>query len=141
METEYREKMLKKSPNELVDNLVELNKYIGIQHVEIRRLNNLVQTKEGIIMELEEQIKNLEDAGINGNTVNISKYYNKKQRKLRLQDIKDDELIRLYINDGVSVYGIAKLTGYNYMTIRHRLIRAGVYIEGGHKKNNIVKGE
>ena len=134
METEYREKMLKKSPNELVDNLVELNKYIGIQSIEIRKLNNLVQTKEGIIMELEEQIKNLEDAGISGNTVNISKYYNKKQRKLRLEDINDDELIHLYVNDGVSVYGIAKLTGYNYMTIRHRLIRAGVYIEGGHKK-------
>lgn len=138
METQYRETMLKKSPNELVDNLVELNKYIGIQSVEIRRLNNLVQTKEGIIMELEEQIKNLEDAGISENTVNISKYYNKKQRKLRLNDLKDDELIRLYVNDGLSVYSIAQLTGYNYMTIRNRLIRAGVYIKGGHKK---FKGE
>ena len=85
-------------------------------------------------MELKEQIKNIKDAGVSDNTVNISKTYNKKQRKLRLDDIKDDELIRLYVNNGASVYGIAKLTGYNYMTIRHRLIRGGVYIEGGHKK-------
>lgn len=68
--------------------------------------------------------------------MNIGKSYNKKQRKLRLDGIKDDELISLYVNNGVSVYGIAKLTGYNYMTIRHRLIRAGVYIEGGHKNNS-----
>ena len=58
-----------------------------------------------------------------------------------MKEINDDELIRLYVNDELSVYAIAKLTDYNYMTIRHRLIRAGVYIEGGHKKNNIVKGE
>ena len=84
-------------------------------------------------MELREQVKSIKNAG---NT-----YYNKKQRKLRLKEINDDELIRLYVNDELSVYAIAKLTEYNYMTIRHRLIRAGVYIKGGHKKNNIVKGE
>lgn len=138
MEDTYRKTMLKKSQQELVDNLVELNKYIGIQSVEIKRLHNLIRTKEGIIVELEEQVKSMEDAGISGNTLNISKYYNKKKRKLRLDDIKDDELIRLYVNDNVSVYGIAKLTGYNYMTIRHRLIRAGVYIEGGHKKKGDI---
>lgn len=138
MEDTYRKTMIKKSQHELVDNLVELNKYIGIQSVEIKRLHNLIRTKEGIIMELEEKVKSMEDAGISGNTLNISKYYNKKKRKLRLDNIKDDELIRLYVNDGVSVYGIAKLTGYNYMTIRHRLIRAGVYIEGGHKKKGDI---
>lgn len=138
MEDTYRKTMIKKSQQELVDNLVELNKYIGIQSVEIKRLHNLIRTKEGIIVELEEQVKSMEDAGISGNTLNISKYYNKKKRKLRLDNIKDDELIRLYVNDGVSVYGIAKLTGYNYMTIRHRLIRAGVYIEGGHKKKGDI---
>ena len=138
MEDTYRKTMIKKSQQELVDNLVELNKYIGIQSVEIKRLHNLIRTKEGVIVELEEQVKSMEDAGISGNTLNISKYYNKKKRKLRLDNIKDDELIRLYVNDGVSVYGIAKLTGYNYMTIRHRLIRAGVYIEGGHKKKGDI---
>lgn len=138
MEDTYRKTMIKKSQHELVDNLVELNKYIGIQSVEIKRLHNLIRTKEGIIVELEEKVKSMEDAGISGNTLNISKYYNKKKRKLRLDNIKDDELIRLYVNDGVSVYGIAKLTGYNYMTIRHRLIRAGVYIEGGHKKKGDI---
>lgn len=138
MEDTYRKTMIKKSQQELVDNLVELNKYIGIQSVEIKRLHNLIRTKEGIIVELEEQVKSMEDAGISGNTLNISKYYNKKKRKLRLDNIKDDELIRLYVNDNVSVYGIAKLTGYNYMTIRHRLIRAGVYIEGGHKKKGDI---
>lgn len=80
---------------------------------------------EGILMELMEQLKGL-DADINA--VN--------KRKLRREDIEDDELIRLYVNDNLSVYSIAKLTGYNYMTIRSRLIRAGVYIEGGH--NNKV---
>ena len=80
---------------------------------------------EGILMELMEQLKGL-DADINA--VN--------KRKIRREDIKDDELIRLYVNDNLSVYSIAKLTGYNYMTIRSRLIRAGVYIEGGH--NNKV---
>ena len=80
-----------------------------------------------------EQIKGIENTG--------STCYNKKQRKLRLKEIKDDELIRLYVNDGLSVYSIAQLTDYNYMTIRYRLIRAGVYIKGGHKTNNIVKGE
>ena len=73
-----------------------------------------------------EQIKGIE------NTDNTC--YNKKQRKLRLKEINDDELIRLYVNDELSVYAIAQLTDYNYMTIRHRLIRAGVYIKGGHKK-------
>lgn len=134
MEAEYRNMMINKSPQELVDNLVELNKYIGIQSVEIKRLNNLVKSKEGLIMELEKQIRDLEDAGANSNAANMGKYYNKKKRKLRLNELKDDELIRLYVNDELSVYGIAKLTGFNYMTIRHRLIRAGVYIEGGHKK-------
>lgn len=134
MEAEYRNMMINKSPQELVDNLVELNKYIGIQSVEIKRLNNLVKSKEGLIMELEKQIRDLEDAGVNSNAANMGKYYNKKKRKLRLNELKDDELIRLYVNDELSVYGIAKLTGFNYMTIRHRLIRAGVYIEGGHKK-------
>lgn len=134
MEADYRNMMINKSPQELVDNLVELNKYIGIQSVEIKRLNNLVKSKEGLIMELEKQIRDLEDAGANSNAANIGKYYNKKKRKLRLNELKDDELIRLYVNDELSVYGIAKLTGFNYMTIRHRLIRAGVYIEGGHKK-------
>lgn len=134
MEADYRNMMINKSPQELVDNLVELNKYIGIQSVEIKRLNNLVKSKEGLIMELEKQIRDLEDAGANSNAANMGKYYNKKKRKLRLNELKDDELIRLYVNDELSVYGIAKLTGFNYMTIRHRLIRAGVYIEGGHKK-------
>lgn len=134
MEADYRNMMINKSPQELVDNLVELNKYIGIQSVEIKRLNNLVKSKEGLIMELEKQIRDLEDAGANSNAANIGRYYNKKKRKLRLNELKDDELIRLYVNDELSVYGIAKLTGFNYMTIRHRLIRAGVYIEGGHKK-------
>lgn len=134
MEADYRNMMINKSPQELVDNLVELNKYIGIQSVEIKRLNNLVKSKEGLIMELEKQIRDLEDAGANSNAANMGRYYNKKKRKLRLNELKDDELIRLYVNDELSVYGIAKLTGFNYMTIRHRLIRAGVYIEGGHKK-------
>lgn len=80
------------------------------------------------------QVRDIEDAGDNSNAANMGRYYNKKKRKLRLNELKDDELIRLYVNDELSVYGIAKLTGYNYMTIRHRLIRAGVYIEGGHKK-------
>ena len=74
-----------------------------------------------------EQIKSMKDNNSNA-------CYNKKQRKLRLKEINDDELIRLYVNDELSVYAIAKLTDYNYMTIRHRLIRAGVYIKGGHKK-------
>ena len=139
MEADYRNMMINKSPQELVDNLVELNKYIGIQSVEIKRLNNLVKSKEGLIMELEKQIRDLEDAGANSNAANIGRYYNKKKRKLRLNELKDDELIRLYVNDELSVYGIAKLTGYNYMTIRHRLIRAGVYIEGGHKRNDNAK--
>ena len=139
MEADYRNMMTNKSPQELVDNLVELNKYIGIQSVEIKRLNNLVKSKEGLIMELEKQIRDLEDAGANSNAANIGRYYNKKKRKLRLNELKDDELIRLYVNDELSVYGIAKLTGYNYMTIRHRLIRAGVYIEGGHKRNDNAK--
>ena len=85
-------------------------------------------------MKLEEQVRDIEDAGTDSNAANICRCYNKKKRKLRLKEINDDELIRLYVNDELSVYGIAKLTGYNYMTIRHRLIRAGVYIEGGHKK-------
>ena len=134
MEADYRNMMINKSPQELVDNLVELNKYIGIQSVEIKRLNNLVKSKEGLIMELEKQIRDLEDAGANSKAANIGRCYNKKKRKLRLNELKDDELIRLYVNDELSVYGIAKLTGFNYMTIRHRLIRAGVYIDGGHKK-------
>ena len=134
MEADYRNMMINKSPQELVDNLVELNKYIGIQSVEIKRLNNLVKSKEGLIMELEKQIRDLEDTGANSNAANMGRCYNKKKRKLRLNELKDDELIRLYVNDELSVYGIAKLTGFNYMTIRHRLIRAGVYIEGGHKK-------
>lgn len=139
MEADYRNMMINKSPQELVDNLVELNKYIGIQSVEIKRLNNLVKSKEGLIMELEKQIRDLEDAGANSKAANIGRYYNKKKRKLRLNELKDDELIRLYVNDELSVYGIAKLTGFNYMTIRHRLIRAGVYIEGGHKRNDNAK--
>lgn len=134
MEADYRNMMINKSPQELVDNLVELNKYIGIQSVEIKRLNNLVKSKEGLIMELKKQIRDLEDAGANSNAANMGRCYNKRKRKLRLNELKDDELIRLYVNDELSVYGIAKLTGFNYMTIRHRLIRAGVYIEGGHKK-------
>lgn len=61
----------------------------------------------------------------------------KQVRKLRRPDIKDDELVRLYVDAQLSVYAICQLTGYNYMTIRHRLKRAGVYIEGGHKKNDV----
>ena len=80
------------------------------------------------------QVRDIEDAGDSSNAANMGRCYNKKKRKLRLNELKDDELIRLYVDDELSVYGIAKLTGYNYMTIRHRLIRAGVYIEGGHKK-------
>lgn len=92
----------------------------------IIELMEQIKGLEGIIMELMEQVKGLKDT--DGNTVN--------KRKLRRDDIKDDELIRLYVNDNLSVYAIAKLTDYNYMTIRSRLIRAGVYIEGGH--NNKV---
>lgn len=92
----------------------------------IIELTEQIKGLEDILMELMEQLKSLKDAS--GNTVN--------KRKLRRDDIEDDELIRLYVNDNLSVYSIAKLTGYNYMTIRSRLIRAGVYIEGGH--NNKV---
>lgn len=91
----------------------------------IIELTEQIKSLEGILMELMEQVKSLDD---DINTVN--------RRKLRREDIEDDELIRLYVNDNLSVYSIAKLTGYNYMTIRSRLIRAGVYIEGGH--NNKV---
>lgn len=64
----------------------------------------------------------------------IVEYYNKKQRPIKNTDINDDELIRMYVTDGLSVYGIAKLTGHCYNTIRQRLIRAGVYIAGGHPR-------
>lgn len=58
---------------------------------------------------------------------------NIKRRKLRRTEIDDDTLIKLYVKDRLSVYAIAKLLNFEYMTIRNRLIRAGVYESGGHK--------
>lgn len=63
---------------------------------------------------------------------------NIKRRKLRKTELDDDTVIRLYVNDRLSVYAIAKLLGFEYMTIRNRLIRAGVYEHGGHKLNGEV---
>lgn len=57
---------------------------------------------------------------------------NIKRRKLRRTEIDDDILIKLYVTDRLSVYAIAKLLGFEYMTIRNRLMRAGVYESGGH---------
>ena len=96
MEADYRNIMINKSPQELVDNLVELNKYIGIQSVEIKRLNNLVKSKEGLIMELEKQIRDLEDAGANSNAANIGRYYNKKKRKLRLNELTSNNSDKVF---------------------------------------------
>lgn len=61
----------------------------------------------------------------------------KKLRSLRLTELNDDMLVRLYKVNKLSVYSIAKLTGYNYMTIRYRLKRLGVYEVGGHKSDDI----
>jgi len=58
---------------------------------------------------------------------------NKERRRIRRTEINDDTILRLYLEDRMSIYGISKLLGYNYMTIRSRLVRAGVLIPGGHK--------
>ncbi len=65
--------------------------------------------------------------------VRTLKNENIRRRKLRRKDIDDNVLIRLYLTEKMSVYSIAKLLGFEYMTIRSRLIRAGVYKSGGHK--------
>lgn len=62
---------------------------------------------------------------------------NKRLRPLRLTDLNDDTIVRLYTVNKLSVYNIAKLTGFNYMTIRYRLKRLGVYEVGGHKPEDV----
>lgn len=64
---------------------------------------------------------------------------NIKRRKLRKTELDDDIIIKLYVTDRLSVYAIAKLLGFEYMTIRNRLIRAGVYEQGGHKLKGEIK--
>lgn len=62
----------------------------------------------------------------------------KKLRSLRLKDLDDDTIVRLYKVNKLSVYAIAKLLGYEYMTVRHRLKRLGLYEPGGHKDRDLV---
>lgn len=91
-------------------------------------LNSSVEELTDIIIELTNKLGELSKAA------KIVEYYNKKQRPIKNKSIDDNELIRMYTADGLSVYGIAKLTGHCYNTIRGRLIRAGVYINGGHNR-------
>lgn len=62
---------------------------------------------------------------------------NRRLRALRLTDLDDEVIVRLYTVNKLSVYSIAKLTGFNYMTIRYRLKRLGVYEVGGHKSEDV----
>lgn len=64
---------------------------------------------------------------------------NRRLRALRLTYLDDDVIVRLYTVNKLSVYSIAKLTGFNYMTIRYRLKRLGVYEVGGHKSEDVPK--
>lgn len=62
---------------------------------------------------------------------------NRRLRTLRLTDLDDEVIVRLYTVNKLSVYSIAKLTGFNYMTIRYRLKRLGVYEVGGHNSDDV----
>lgn len=53
--------------------------------------------------------------------------HKKKTRKLVRDDIDNEILKDLYVNKKMSVYRIAKNTGWTDMTIRHRLKTLGVY--------------
>jgi hypothetical protein len=61
-------------------------------------------------------------------------YWSKPTRKTRVNDIDNDELIRLY-TDGVSMYALALRYNKGQQFIKSRLIRANVYEGTEHKIN------